>query len=528
MPRPSPQPRRLTRRRFLQGAAATAAAGYAASTGLGGLIQGARDEEWPAIIIGSGYGGGVSALRLAQRGVRTLMLEMGRYWNPATQPFRPMTNPGKSSVWRRNWNIMPIGVNLPVPFSAGVLGREDFPGMQVYVGHGVGGGSLVNGGMAVVPRRDHLQQILPGAVDLDDLYGRWFPLAQAELGVHEIDPSFFATTPWYQFARLGIDQARKAGFGTAMVPNVYDFDYMRQEAAGSVPASALDGEVILGNNHGKKSIDKTYLARALATGRLTIRTRHQVQRISQGRDGTYVLQVNLLDGIGDPIGSARFRTKRLFINAGSLGTTRLLLRARETGTLPDLPAAIGETWGNNGNIMTARAWVGRTGAKQSTIPVAGIDNWSDRDHPFFAEIAPLPAGVDLMTGLYLAIVNNPARARIAWNAAKDDIAIQWKDSYDDFPVRTAEYMVNRLNDANGGTFNRLLFPSGTGHDFTYHPLGGCLLGQATDDAGRVQGYPGLYVMDGALINGNVGVNPFLTITALAERNMARVIAEDFR
>lgn len=44
----------------------------------------------------------------------------------------------------------------------------------------------------------------------------------------------------------------------------------------------------------------------------------------------------------------------------------------------------------------------------------------------------------------------------------------------------------------------------------------------------MQGYPGLYVMDGALINGNVGVNPFLTITALAERNMARVIAEDFR
>ena len=523
----SPSPSRVTRRRFLQGAAATAAAGYAASSALGGALR-SQDEEWPAIIIGSGYGGAVSGLRLAQRGVRTLMLEMGRYWNPATQPFRPMTNPGPSSVWRRNWNIMPIGVNLPVPFSAGVLGREDFPGMNVYVGHGVGGGSLVNGGMAVVPRRDHLQQILPGAVDLDDLYQRWFPLAQAELGVHEIDPAFFATTPWYQFARLGIDQARAAGFGTAMVPNVYDFDYMRQEAAGTAPGSALAGEVILGNNHGKKSIDKTYLAKAMATGRLTIRPRHQVQAISQGRDGSYVLRVNRLDTTGDVSGQARFRTKRLFINAGSLGTTRLLLRARETGTLPDLPDAIGQAWGNNGNIMTARAWVGRTGAKQSTIPVAGIDNWADRDHPFFAEIAPLPAGVDLMTGLYLAIVNNPARARITWNGAKDDIAVQWKPEYSDFSVRTAEYMVDRLNAANGGTYNRVLFPSGTGDDFTYHPLGGCLLGQATDDAGRVQGHQGLYVMDGALINGNVGVNPFLTITALAERNMARVIAEDFR
>lgn len=527
MPPDAPAPSRVTRRRFLQGAAAAAVTGYAAASGSAGLLS-ARDEEWPAIIIGSGYGGAVSALRLAQRGVRTLMLEMGRYWNPATQPFRPMTNPGPSSVWRRNWNIMPIGVNLPVPFSAGVLGREDFPLMDVYVGHGVGGGSLVNGGMAVVPRRDHLQQILPGSVDLDDLYARWFPLAQAELGVHEIDPAFFATTPWYQFARLGIEQARRAGFGTAMVPNVYDFDYMRQEAASQVPRSALAGEVILGNNHGKKSLDRTYLAKALATGRLTIRTRHQVQVISQAPDGAYVLRVDRLDTRGDVVGQARFRTRRLFVNAGSLGTTRLLLRARERGTLPDLPAAIGESWGNNGNIMTARAWAGRTGAQQSTIPVAGIDNWTDRDHPFFAEIAPLPAGIDLMTGLYLAIVNNPARARITYSASRDDITIQWKREFNDFSVGAAKYMVDRLNAANGGTYARLLFPGGTGHDFTYHPLGGCLLGQATDEAGRVQGHPGLYVMDGALVNGNVGVNPFLTITALAERNMARVIAEDFR
>jgi cholesterol oxidase len=53
-----------------------------------------------------------------------------------------------------------------------------------------------------------------------------------------------------------------------------------------------------------------------------------------------------------------------------------------------------------------------------------------------------------------------------------------------------------------------------------------VLGQATDTFGRASGYSGLYVTDGALVPGSIGVNPFVTITALAERNMAAVLAQD--
>jgi choline dehydrogenase-like flavoprotein len=65
-----------------------------------------------------------------------------------------------------------------------------------------------------------------------------------------------------------------------------------------------------------------------------------------------------------------------------------------------------------------------------------------------------------------------------------------------------------------------------GDDFVYHPLGGCVLNQATDNYGRLPGYPGLYVVDGSLIPGSTGVNPFVTITALAERNMEKIITTD--
>jgi cholesterol oxidase len=61
---------------------------------------------------------------------------------------------------------------------------------------------------------------------------------------------------------------------------------------------------------------------------------------------------------------------------------------------------------------------------------------------------------------------------------------------------------------------------------TYHPLGGCIIGDTIYNYGRMKGYKNLYINDGSLIPGNIGVNPFVTITALAERNIEKIIAED--
>jgi cholesterol oxidase len=87
---------------------------------------------------------------------------------------------------------------------------------------------------------------------------------------------------------------------------------------------------------------------------------------------------------------------------------------------------------------------------------------------------------------------------------------------------------DRINQANATIYRYDLFGGNRNFadDFTYHPLGGCVLGRATDLYGRASGYSRLYVVDGSLIPGSTGVNPFVTITALAERNVARVIAQD--
>jgi cholesterol oxidase len=383
--------------------------------------------------------------------------------------------------------------------------------------------------MAVVPDRAYLREMLPG-VDADEMYQRWFPLANRMLGVNRIPASYFEQSAYYQFARVSRAQAAKAGCRTTFIPNVYDFDYMAREERGEVPKSALGAEVIYGNNHGKRSLDKSYLAAALGTGKVAIETLQQVTAVRRQADGTFVLTIRLLDLTGATVGTRELGCRHLFLGAGSLGSTELLLRARDTGALPDLSPRIGAGWGTNGNVMTARAnhvW-NPTGATQSSIPTLAVDDWANPTNPVFAEIAPMPAGLETWVSLYLAITRNPERGTLVYDRATDAATLRWRRDQNQPAVAAARSLFDRINRANGTIYRYDLFGDSRAFadDFTYHPLGGCVLGDATDDYGRVRGCPGLYVTDGALIPGSIGVNPFVSITALAERNLARVLAED--
>ncbi|MFE2510565.1 GMC oxidoreductase [Streptomyces naganishii] len=535
--------RQLTRRHIL-GMAALQTAAALGFTRIG--LQSARAaepaavESAPAVVVGSGYGGAVAALRLGRAGIRTLVLEMGRLWNtpgPDGKVFCSTLSPDRRSMWFRTRTEAPLAtflwldvVNRDISPYPGVLDRVHFDAMSVYVGRGVGGGSLVNGGMAVTPRPDYFAEQFP-AVDVDEMYGTYFPRARAMLGVNSVDPDWFESTEWYRFTRTSRQAAANAGLKTAFVPNVYDFGYMEKEAAGTAARSALAGEVIYGNNHGKRSLDKTYLAAALGTGNVTVHTQERVRSVSRAADGTYVLTADLVDDTGAVTGTRQYGCGYLFLAGGSLGTSELLVRARDTGTLPDLNAEVGAGWGPNGNTMLGRAnhvW-DTVGANQATMPVMGIDDWSNAGNPVFAEIAPLPMGFEHWVSLYLAITKNPERAAFTYDTAAGAVRLGWTAEQSAVSVGMARKLFDRINAANATIYRYDLFgtPSKVfADDFTYHPLGGCVLGRATDDYGRVKGYSRLYVTDGSLVPGNIGVNPFVTITALAERTMARVLAED--
>jgi cholesterol oxidase len=536
---------KLTRRRLL-GLAALQAAAVAGVTRIAlpttawAAPAGRADRAFsPAVVIGTGYGAAVSALRLGEAGVPTLMLEMGQLWNqpgPDGKVFCAMTNPDRRSMWFKTRTEAPLStmlwldiVNRDIESYAGVLDRVDFGQMAVYVGRGVGGGSLVNGGMAVTPSREYFQEILP-RVDADEMYHRYFPRANATLGVNSIPPGYFEASAYYQFARVSRKHTDRAGFATTFVPNVYDFGYMAREEAGEVPKSGLAAEVIYGNNYGKRSLDKSYLPAALGTGNVTIETLSRVTAVRREADGTYVLTVRRIDTSGATVATREIGCRYLFLGAGSLGSSELLLRARQTGALPDLSDRIGTGWGTNGNVMTARAnhvW-DPTGDKQAGMPALAINDWNNPTRPVFAEIAPIPAGIELWISLYLAITKNPERGTFTYAAAADRVGLSWTRDQNEPSVAAARALFDKINQVNVTVYRSDLFGGNRqfADDFCYHPLGGCALGEATDLYGRVNGYPNLYVNDGALIPGSTGVNPFVTITALAERNIERVIAQD--
>jgi cholesterol oxidase len=329
---------------------------------------------------------------------------------------------------------------------------------------------------------------------------------------------------------LGRKHAQASGFATPFIPSTYDFTYMKQEQANQVPRSALASEVIYGNNYGKRSLDKTYLAAAAATGRLTISTLHVATGVRPAATGGYEVGVTQIDTSGNTVVYKTVYADRVFFAAGSVGTSKLLVRSKALGMLPNLPGAVGQGWGNNGNVMCARAnhiW-DLPGALQSAMPVVGIDNWADTGGPGFAEIAPFPTGAELWISLYLTITKNPNRGTFSYNSSTDSVGLNWQTSWNQPSINAAKRIFDKINSRQWTVYRSDLFGVNKvwGDDLTYHPLGGCVLGQATDNYGRLPSYPGLYVIDGSLVPGSTGVNPFVTITALAERNIDKIIATD--
>ncbi|MEU4799922.1 GMC oxidoreductase [Streptomyces sp. NPDC023327] len=497
------------------------------------LTDGARVA---ALVIGTGYGGSVAALRLAEAGVDVHMAEMGMAWDtpgPDGKIFANTTSPDYRSYWLRTRTKQPLSnflgfpIDKAVPRHTGILDAEEFGGITVYQGRGVGGGSLVNGGMAVTPRRENFAAVLP-TVDAAEMYGTYYPRANAGLGVNTVDPDWFETAECYQYARVGREHARRSGFPFVFVPDVYDWDHMKREQAGTAPRSALAGEILYGNNHGKKTLQQTYLARAKATGRVTVSPLHKVTTVAPAAGGGYRVTIDQIDTDGNTVATKEVTADRVFFAAGSVGTSKLLVKLRATGALPRLNDEVGTGWGDNGNVMCGRAnhmW-DATGALQSSIPTAGIDNWAAGGA--FAEVAPLPTGIETYASFYLSITKNPHRARFTWNAATGRAELDWQTAWKQPSIDAAKTIFDKINAKEGTIYRTDLFGAYKiwGDHLTYHPLGGAVLGRATDNYGRLQGYPGLYVIDGALIPGNTSVNPFVTITALAERNIEKIVATD--
>ncbi|MET0702545.1 MAG: GMC oxidoreductase, partial [Mycobacterium sp.] len=413
----------------------------------------------------------------------------------------------------------------PQPMQAGICQKVTHGAHDIFRGIGVGGGSLVNAAIAAVPTVGQVREAFPD-IDPAQFLGTYVERAKGMLRINYRDMDWFEQTPYFQYARVGRQYAATAGYPVDYNGSAYSFDYMKKEEAGQVPRSALDFEQQYGNNHGRfGSVDQTYIAAALATGKASLRTLTEVTGIRRERSGEYVVSVREIDRWGQEVKRDEIGCDQLHLNAGVLGTTEILLRARETGALPDLNDEIGRGYGNNGDIMVAHQLkeTDPAGTEQSLLGMINIDGRDDPDNPVYASVFSIPLPVETFALGYYVMVKTGDRADIAYDRGTDTVGIRWPEAYTDHLQERAKLVFDKVTGANGVDYRDDIFSGRVFAPNTVHPLGGCVRGKATDNYGRVNGYDKLYVNDASQMPGYLGCNPFISITALAEHNIEAVL-----
>ncbi|WP_280204304.1 GMC oxidoreductase [Nocardia farcinica] len=484
-------------------------------------------EHSPALVVGSGFGAAVTALRLAEAGVATTVLERGSRWpnDPWREIFTGDDLPDGRGFWHRTSFTGVTKVPMHFASFGGVLDCTEYPGIDVWRAAAVGGGSVIFTGAMIAPQRKLFDEVFRGSVDYDELDRVYYPRVRQMLRLSTMPADIYHSAP-FTHSRAWDEQVRKAGYEPQPNESIFTWDILRGELAGTTRPSATVARSNLGNSNGAKfDLNQNYLKYAQDTGKAAVFPGHRVDAIAQESGGRYAVTVTKLAPTGDVLATRTLTCDRLFLGAGSIGTSELLVRAQATGALPNLNEHVGDGWGTNGDVVLARGASSLTGLGQGVPSASRI--YDETDAPVTLESWYIP-GIPVETGALasLGMVLDPTRTRFGYNAADGRVGLSWDRVNRDQVVAAARTVDQRIAERAGS----LVGYGPIGYDanalFTAHPLGGAVLGKATDGYGRVHGHPGLYVMDGAAIPGSTAtVNPSLTITALAERNIERIIRD---
>ncbi|WP_067648209.1 GMC oxidoreductase [Nocardia harenae] len=477
-----------------------------------------------ALIVGSGFGAAATALRLAQAGVATTVLERGSRWpnDPKREIFTGDDLPDGRGFWHRTSFTGVTKVPMHFASFGGVLDCTEYPGIDVWRAAAVGGGSVIFTGAMIAPERRFFDEVFRGAVEYGELDRVYFPRVREMLRLSPMPADIYGSSP-FTHSRAWDDQVRKAGYQPQANDSIFNWDVLRAELNGSSKPSATVARSNLGNSNGAKfDLNQNYLKYAEATGNCGIFPGHRVDSI--GRDGSrYTVTLTKLDPTGAVLATRTLTADRLFLGAGSIGSTELLVRAQATGALPNLNEHVGDGWGTNGDVVLARGASSLAGLGQGVPSASRI--LDESAVPLTLESWYIP-GIPFETGALasLGMVLDTARTRLGYDGATGRVGLTWSQRNREDVVAAARAVDRRIAERAGA----MVEYSALGYDanalFTAHPLGGAVLGKATDGYGRVHGHPGLYVVDGAVIPGSTGtVNPSLTITALAERNIEEII-----
>jgi cholesterol oxidase len=488
-----------------------------------------RTEELvDAIVIGSGFGGSVAALRLGQAGLTTLVLERGRRWTvtPEHNTFATYDKPDGRAAWLSDTTVDPIHDALPIDIYTGILDRKVGENISVISGVGVGGGSLTFTGALLQPEYEFFTRIFPRELDYESFSTIYYPRVRDIIQPAPL-PKDLYEDDHFESSRLFLNWIHRAGLSAQFFDMAMDWSLIRQELLGNLEAHVTTGqEMWYGLNSGARlSLDKNYLALAEATRAVEILPLHVVTGIEakkeQGQE-RYLVSGQRIDTSGSVVVDFTISCKYLFVAAGSIKTSELMVTAKARGTLPRLNQHVGQGWGNNGDLVGIH-FHHPSSTKLPQIPGAlgTLDENNGLGSVRLLSDTLNDGSTDALLTLSMAFPSTgafPNSGFFRYESETGGVSLHWPQSHPAIARLSAatSATIARLEEANSTNVMNTM-KSIVNASMTAHPLGGMVLGKACHINGQVHGYKHLYIVDGSLLPGSAGcANPALTIAALAE------------
>ncbi len=533
-----------------------------------------NDEHYDAVVVGSGFGGSVSAYRLADAGLSVLLLERGRSWAPGSFPRNPR------EIGKNFWN--------PDKGLYGLFDVWSFKGIEALVSSCLGGGSIIYANVFI--RKP------PESFVHED--GEDWPVTREELERHYDNVEAIVKPQSYPFAEppysrtpkthamqdaagvLGLDWSLPklaVTFGNPDERPYPGLPIADGENLHGVPryTCRLCGECNIGCNLGSKNtLDLNYLT-LFERKQGEIRTLAEAKKLAPLPGGGYTIEyVDHAEGVET---RRTVTAARVVLSAGSFGTTYLLLRNRDT--LGNLSPALGKSWCGNGDLLGFLKRAGRTLDPACGPVITSATRYDgEQGRGYYVEDGGYPNFANWLLETTDAKGVIRRASRFAWRRFRqlvlDDPASNLSAELSNLvgDARTSSCTLPLLGmgrdvpdgrlylDKNGkwlqndwtiktsrayyASVRRSMRALADALDakfetqplwyfkrnVTVHPVGGCPMGSTpergvVDPYGQVFGHPGLWIADGSVLPGPVGPNPSFTIAALADRFADRILEQ---